>query len=85
MSPEAVGGGPGVNSIVASMVAVRDSLLEQIAVCDRAIRRLAKKDEAAQWLMTVPGVGPVVALAYVSVIDDPQRFRHTRDVGAISA
>jgi transposase len=75
-------GRSGVDSIVASMVAVRDSLLEQIAVCDRAIRRLAKKDEAAQRLMTVPGVGPVVALAYISVIDDPQRFHHSRDVGA---
>jgi transposase len=64
------------------MMAVRDSLLEQIAVCDRAIRRLAKKDETAQRLMTVPGVGPVVALAYISVINDPQRFHHSRDVGA---
>jgi transposase len=35
----------GVDSIVASMVAVRDSLLEQISVCDRAVRRLAKQDD----------------------------------------
>jgi transposase len=63
------------------MVAVRDSLLEQIIVCDRAIRRLAKKDDTARRLMTVPGVGPVVALAYISVIDDPKRFTHARDVG----
>jgi transposase len=75
-------GRPGVDSIVASMVAVRDSLLEQIAACDRTIRRLAKKDAAAWRLMTVPGVGPVVALAYISAIDDPQRFPHSRDVGA---
>jgi transposase len=75
-------GSPGVDSIVASMVAVRDSLLEQITACDRAIRRLAKKDDTARRLMTVPGVGPVVALAYISVIDDPQRFPHSRDVGA---
>src|ERR1700710_2929034 len=64
------------------MVAVRDSLLEEIAVCDRTIRRLAKKNETAQRLMTVSGVGPVIALAYISVIDDPQRFHHSRDVGA---
>jgi transposase len=63
-------------------VAVRDSLLEQIIVCDRAIRRLAKKDDTARRLMTVPGVGPVVALAYISVIDDPKRFTHARGVGA---
>jgi transposase len=75
-------GRPGTESIVASMVAVRDSLIEQITVCDRAIRQLAKKDAAARRLMTVPGVGPVVALAYIAVIDDPQRFRHSRDVGA---
>jgi transposase len=41
-------GRPGIESIVVSMVAVHDSLLEQIIVCDRAIRRLAKKDEAAR-------------------------------------
>jgi len=35
-------GQPGVQDIVASVVAVRDSLLEQIAVCDQATRRLAK-------------------------------------------
>ena len=75
-------GRPGIESIVASMAAVRDSLLEQVTVCDRAIRRLAKRDEAARRLMTVPGVGPVVALAYIAVIDDPQRFPHSRDVGA---
>jgi transposase len=75
-------GRPGIESIVASMVTVRDSLLEQIIVCDRAIRRLAKTDEAVRRLMTVPGVGPVVALAYIAVIDDPRRFPHSRDVGA---
>ena len=75
-------GQPGIDGVVASMVAVRDSLLEQIIVCDRAIRRLAKKDDTARRLMTVPGVGPVVALAYISVIDDPKRFTHARDVGA---
>jgi transposase len=75
-------GSPGVDSIVASMVAVRDSLLEQITGCDRTIRRLAKKNDMARRLMTVPGVGPVVALAYIFVIDDPRRFPHSCDVGA---
>lgn len=32
---------------------------------------------------TVPGVGPVVSLAYVSTIDIPSRFRHSRAVGAV--
>jgi transposase len=75
-------GHPGIDCVVTSMVAVRDNLLKQVAVFDRAIRRLAKTNDAARRLMTVPGVGPVVALAYVAVIDDPGRFSRARDVGS---
>jgi len=32
--------------------------------------------------MTLPGVGPVVALTYGTAVDDPTRFRSCRDVGA---
>src|SRR5260370_4601630 len=32
--------------------------------------------------MTVPGVGPVVALAYRASVDQPHRFLHSRAVGA---
>jgi transposase len=31
--------------------------------------------------MTVPGVGPVVATAYKTAIDEPGRFRGSKDVG----
>ena len=31
--------------------------------------------------MTTPGVGPVVALTFASAVDDPERFRRSRDVG----
>jgi transposase len=31
--------------------------------------------------MTVPGVGPVVAVTYKTAIDDPGRFRRSKDVG----
>lgn len=33
--------------------------------------------------MTVPGVGPVVALAYAATIDIPQRFRSSKAVEPI--
>ncbi len=32
--------------------------------------------------MTVPGVGPITALAFAAAIDDPSRFKKSRDVGA---
>lgn len=32
--------------------------------------------------MSVPGVGPITALAFRATIDRPERFRRSRDVGA---
>ena len=32
--------------------------------------------------MTIPGVGQLTALAFVAAIDEPERFRRSRDVGA---
>ena len=32
--------------------------------------------------MTIPGVGRLTALAFAAAIDDPDRFRRSRDVGA---
>jgi transposase len=61
---------------------VRGSIVQQIAVFDRVIRRLVKGNDTARRLMSVPSIGPVVALAFMSTIDDPQRFSHARDVGA---
>ena len=55
---------------------------EQIATLDRQILARARTDAAARHLMTIPGVGVVVALAYTAVIDDPARFRRSVSVGA---
>jgi transposase len=33
--------------------------------------------------MTVPGVGPVVALTYRATVDVPARFRNSKAVGAV--
>jgi Transposase IS116/IS110/IS902 family len=41
-----------------------------------------RNDDVARRLMTIPGVGVVIALAYTAVIDDPARFRRSVSVGA---
>lgn len=64
------------------MVAARGSVTEQIPALDKVIRRLAKGDETTRRFMTVPGVGPVVSLAFLATIDHPERFSRARDVGA---
>jgi transposase len=44
---------------------------------------IVRDDEVCRRLMTIPGVGPVVALTYRTTIDVPARFRNSRAVGAV--
>jgi len=51
-----------------------DQLYQRIEPLDKAVRAAAAADRQAGLLMTHPGVGPVVSLAYVLIIGDWQRF-----------
>jgi transposase len=59
-----------------------ESLNERIKEYDRRIEQIAKEvhPEVAR-LKQVKGVGTLIALTYVLTLDDPQRFRHSRDAG----
>lgn len=48
---------------------------------DKKLLDLARSDPAVQTLMTAPGVGAIVALTFKNALDNPDRFRHSRDVG----
>ena len=59
-----------------------ESLNERIKEYDRRIEQIAKKDyPEVELLQQVKGVGELIALTYVLTIEDPQRFRKSRDVG----
>ena len=49
---------------------------------DALIRKRAKNNKTIQLLMTAPGVGAIVASAFVAVIDDPNRFTRSSQAGA---
>ncbi len=57
-------------------------LREQIAAFDKEVQALAKKDPTCRRLMSVPGIGVVSVLAYVSTVENPARFARSRSVGA---
>lgn len=44
--------------------------------------KLARADSQVRAFMTTPGIGPITALLFKATIDDPTRFRRSRDVGA---
>ena len=49
---------------------------------DKAVRVLVKASPVCRLLMSVPGIGVLSVLAYVSTVEDPARFRRSRSVGA---
>jgi transposase len=64
-----------------TLLNARDGILAQIKALDRRCAAIARKSPVTKRLMTVPGVGIVTALTYQAEIDDPLRFRKSRDVG----
>jgi transposase len=79
---ELVAGQAMLEAVVEPMLQVHDALREQHGVLHRQLLRLVRDDEVCRRLMTVPGVGPVVAMTYKTAIDDPARFGRSKAVGA---
>lgn len=71
-----------VAPIVRPMLVAWRHLRVQVAAFDKAIRAMARTSAAARLLMSVPGIGMLSALAYVSTVEDPSRFSRSRSVGA---
>ena len=74
---------PDLVTLVEPLLVVRRVLREQIAVLHRRLLAIVRDDEVCRRLMTVPGVGPVVALSYRATVDVPARFRNSKAVGAV--
>jgi len=49
---------------------------------DRTLAGLARRSDVGRRLMTIPGVGPMTALAYIATVDDPGRFASSKALGA---
>lgn len=65
-----------------ALLLARRSLREQFNRLDDLLVRLARQDEVTRRFMTVPGVGPLVALTFRATVDVPSRFTRSRTVGA---
>ena len=58
------------------------SLCEQLAVLTRQVEAAAKGHPVCRRLMTAPGIGPIIALSFVTAVDNPYRFTRSEDIGA---
>jgi len=80
---ELVEGFPDLAVLIEPLLIVRRVLREQIGILHRRVLSVVRDDEVCRRLMTVPGVGPVVALTYRATVDVPARFRKSKSVGAV--
>jgi len=81
---ELVTGQATLEVVASSLLAVHEVLLRELGNFEKRVRLMARNDRRARLLMSAPGVGAIVALTYVSAIDDPKRFRSSKAVGLIS-
>jgi len=79
---ELVAGHATLEVVAASLLAVHEVLLREFNAFEKLVRTMARDDTRARLLMSAPGVGAIVALTYVSAIDDPARFKSSKAVGA---
>src|SRR6266404_5029808 len=79
---ELVEGFPRLAAIVEPLLSVRRVMRQQFAVLHKMLLDMVHGDLVCRRLMTAPGVGAVVALTYRATVDQPQRFVHSRAVGA---
>jgi transposase len=73
----------GLSAAMRGLVAARAAVLAAVAAIDADIRQLVRASAACRRLMTIPGVGQLTALAFTAAIDDPGRFRRSRDIGGL--
>ena len=78
---ELVEGMPELIAIMEPLLTARQKLREMFTKLHRQLLLAVRDDGVCRRLMTIPGVGPVVSLAFCATIDVPARFKNSRAVG----
>lgn len=78
---ELIDGQAMLEAVIGSMLTARAALQQEFARLHRTMLALVRADPVCRQLMSVPGVGAIVAITFKSGVDDPSRFKHSRDVG----
>ncbi|MGZ9103200.1 MAG: IS110 family RNA-guided transposase [Rhodoplanes sp.] len=79
---ELAGGDATVTPLVEPLLAILATMLREFTRLTKRVLDITRKEEICRRLMSVPGVGPISALAFRATIDRPDRFKRSRDVGA---
>lgn len=75
-------GSPRLRLYMEALLRSRRAVWEELANLHRELLRVTRNDQLCRRFMTIPGVGPVTALAFKTTIDRPDRFAKSSTVGA---
>lgn len=67
---------------IKGLVRLYQELSQEIDQLSQALKEISQKDKVIQRLMTMPGVGLIIAALFKAEIDDPKRFEKSSTVGA---
>ncbi|WP_299085704.1 IS110 family transposase [uncultured Ruegeria sp.] len=73
---------PDLSQALLPLLDARAMLYSAYRELDRRVKRAASHDEVCMRFMAIPGVGPIAALTFRAVVDDPSRFTSSRTVAA---
>ncbi len=77
-----ISGNAEIAAVIMPLLHVCQMARTKCASLDRRIVASVQQNPTCRMLMTMPGVGPITALAYVAALERPDTFRNSRAVGA---
>ena len=80
---ELVQGHPTLQAIAEALLRARAVLLAEFTAFEKRVRQTALVDRKAKLLMSTPAVGPIISLTFASAIDDPSRFKSSKQAGPL--
>lgn len=79
---ELVADNPVLTSLVEPVMSIIAVMVRELGDLTKQVLSIVRDEPVCRRLMTTPGVGPLTALTYRATIDQPERFKRSRDVGA---
>jgi transposase len=76
------GGDDGLARMIEPLLEILATMLREFARLTKQVFDIVRDEPVCRCLMSAPGVGPLTALAFRATIDQPERFRKSRSVGA---
>jgi transposase len=79
---ELIDGEPRLEAAFAPMLRARQILFEEFNRLHRCVLKAVRHDDVCRRFTTLPGVGPITALAFKTAVETPDRFAKSKTVGA---